>query len=178
MRYGQIASPCRMSGVEPSDREPFVVAAKGAPEAIAELCRLNADVRAELKKSVDQMAAAGLRVLGVARATFAGQPLPETQHGFDFSFVGLVGLSDPLRGSVPAAIRECRTAGIRVVMITGDYPATARAVARAAGLDGDDIVSGEQLGGRSPITTWRYGLELRRFSRASCPSRSCESSKR
>ncbi|HEX7563353.1 MAG TPA: cation-translocating P-type ATPase [Bradyrhizobium sp.] len=129
----------------PSDREPFVVAAKGAPEAIAKLCRLNADARVELKTSVDQMAAAGLRVLGVARATFAGQALPETQHGFDFSFVGLVGLSDPLRGSVPEAIRECRTAGIRVVMITGDYPATARAVARAAGLDGDDIVSGEQL---------------------------------
>jgi P-type Ca2+ transporter type 2C len=133
----------------PRDREPFVVAAKGAPEAIAELCRLNADVRAELKQSVDQMAAAGLRVLGVARATFAGQPLPETQYGFDFSFVGLVGLSDPLRGSVPEAIRECRAAGIRVLMITGDYPATARAVARAAGLDGDDIVSGEQLGSLS-----------------------------
>ena len=128
-----------------SDREPFVVAAKGAPEAIADLCRLNPDVRAELKTSVDHLAAAGLRVLGIARATFAGQALPETQHGFDFSFVGLVGFSDPLRGSVPEAIRECRTAGIRVMMITGDYPSTARAVARVAGLDGDDIISGEQL---------------------------------
>ncbi len=128
-----------------SNREAFVVAAKGAPEAIAELCRIDPVVRAKLTKSVDQMAAAGLRVLGVARATFAGTALPETQQRFDFSFVGLVGLSDPLRASVPAAIRECRTAGIRVVMITGDYPATARAVAVAAGLDGDDIVSGEQL---------------------------------
>ena len=129
----------------PSDQEPFVVAAKGAPEAIAELCRLNADARAELKTSVDRMAAVGLRVLGLARATFAGKAFPETQNGFDFSFVGLVGLSDPLRASVPEAIRECRTAGIRVVMITGDYPATAQSVARAAGLHGDDIVSGDQL---------------------------------
>ncbi len=124
---------------------PFDVAAKGAPEAIADLCRLDADARLKLTAAVDGMAAAGLRVLGVASASFAGKALPETQQGFDFSFVGLVGLSDPLRDSVPAAIRECRTAGIRVVMITGDYPATARAVARAAGFDSDDIISGEQL---------------------------------
>ena len=128
-----------------SDGGTFAVASKGAPEAIADLCRLDADARAALKISVDQMAAAGLRVLGVARATFTGTALPETQHGFSFLFVGLVGLSDPLRASVPDAIRECRNAGIRVVMITGDYPATARAVACAAGLDGNDIINGEQL---------------------------------
>jgi Ca2+-transporting ATPase len=127
------------------DQEPFDVAAKGAPEAIADLCRLDAEMRSTITKAVDDMAAAGLRVLGVARASFAGESLPEAQQGFDFSFIGLVGLSDPLRAGVPSAIRECRTAGIRVVMITGDYPATAQSVARAAGLDGDDIISGEQL---------------------------------
>jgi P-type Ca2+ transporter type 2C len=130
-------------------RTPFSVAGKGAPEAIADLCRLDAKARADLATSVDQMAAAGLRVLGVARATFAGATPPETQQEFDFSFVGLVGLSDPLRASVPAAIRECRTAGIRVLMITGDYPATARAIARAAGLDADDVVGGDELGALS-----------------------------
>jgi Ca2+-transporting ATPase len=128
-----------------TESEPFVIAAKGAPEAIADLCRLNPDARTNLTKSIDQMATAGLRVLGVARATFAGTALPETQQGFDFSFVGLAGLSDPLRASVPEAIGQCRTAGIRVVMITGDYPATARAVARAAGLECDEIISGDQL---------------------------------
>lgn len=128
-----------------SDGDPFTVAAKGAPEAVAELCRLDPPARAEFAKSVDLMAAEGLRVLAVARAAFAGAALPETQQGFDFAFVGLVGLSDPLRVSVPAAIRECRTAGIRVVMITGDYPATARAVARAAGLDAEIVVDGQQL---------------------------------
>ncbi len=128
-----------------SDLEPLVVAAKGAPEAIADLCHLNEDARSAVTKSVDQMAAAGLRVLGVARATLEGKDIPETQQGFSFSFVGLVGLSDPLRASVPEAIRECRTAGIRVVMITGDYPATARAVAKASGLGNDEIISGEQL---------------------------------
>jgi len=128
-----------------SDDGPLVIAAKGAPEAIAALCHLDADARAALARAVDEMAAAGLRVLGVARAHFTGSELPDTQQGFAFTFAGLVGLSDPLRASVPAAIRECRTAGIRVVMITGDYPATAQAVARSAGLDGDDIITGDEL---------------------------------
>jgi Ca2+-transporting ATPase len=127
------------------DHEPFDIAAKGAPEAIADLCRLDAGARSTITKAVDDMAAAGLRVLGVARASFAGKSLPKTQQGFDFSFVGLVGLSDPLRASVPEAIRECRAAGIRVVMITGDYPTTAQAVADAAGLKSVDIISGDQL---------------------------------
>jgi P-type Ca2+ transporter type 2C len=132
-----------------NDHGAFQVAAKGAPEAIANLCRLDADARAGLTRSVDQMAAAGLRVLGVARAAFDEKALPEKQQDFDFSFMGLVGLSDPLRASVPAAIRECKTAGIRVVMITGDYPATAQTVAEAAGLSGEDVVTGEQLAGLS-----------------------------
>jgi len=84
--------------------------------------------------------------LGVARATFDGETWPDSQRDFAFEFLGLIGLADPLRASVPAAIAECRSAGIRVVMITGDYPATARAIARQAGLAADDLVSGEALG--------------------------------
>jgi Ca2+-transporting ATPase len=126
-------------------RQEFVIAAKGAPEAIADLCHLDAADRAALTQSVDAMAAEGLRVLGVARASFAGQVWPDSQHDFAFSFVGLVGLADPLRASVPDAVSECRSAGIKVVMITGDYPATARAIARQAGLDAEDLVTGEEL---------------------------------
>jgi len=126
-------------------RQEFVIAAKGAPEAIADLCHLDAPDRAALTQSVDAMAAEGLRVLGVARASFAGQVWPDSQHDFAFSFVGLVGLADPLRASVPDAVSECRSAGIKVVMITGDYPATARAIARQAGLDAEDLVTGEEL---------------------------------
>ena len=76
-------------------------------------------------------------MLGVARARFAGRTWPDTQRGFAFEFLGLVGLADPLRTSVPDAVSQCRSAGIRVVMITGDYPATARAIAGQAGLDAD-----------------------------------------
>lgn len=126
-------------------RQEFVIAAKGAPEAIADLCHLSAADRVALTHSVDAMAAEGLRVLGVARASFAGQTWPDSQHDFAFEFLGLVGLADPLRPSVPDAVSECRSAGIRVVMITGDYPATARAIARRAGLNAEDLVTGEEL---------------------------------
>ncbi len=128
-----------------------LVAAKGGPEAIALLCRLPSEARAEITRSVDAMAAAGLRVLGVARASFRGTELPESQLDFAFEFIGLVGFSDPLRQSVPAAVRECQTAGIRVIMITGDYPATARVIARQAGLDGKDLVTGDELEALSGI---------------------------
>jgi Ca2+-transporting ATPase len=127
------------------DDEEFVVAAKGAPEAVAELCRLSAAELAALKQRVDTMAGEGLRVLGVARANLAGPRWPHSQRDLAFSLVGLVGLADPLRESVPDAVNQCRSAGIRVIMITGDYPQTARAIARQAGLDAENILTGEEL---------------------------------
>ena len=128
------------------NRAEFVIAAKGAPEAIVDLCHLDADQVAPLTVAVEAMATEGLRVLGVARATFEGSVWPGSQHDFAFEFLGLVGLADPLRPGVSEAISECRSAGIKVVMITGDYPATARAIGLQAGLDADDLVTGEELG--------------------------------
>jgi Ca2+-transporting ATPase len=125
--------------------QEFVVAAKGAPEAIAALCHLSTADHAAMMQSVNLMAAEGLRILGVARASFSGHVWPDSQREFAFEFLGLVGLADPLRPTVPNAVAECRTAGIKVVMITGDYPATARAIARQAGLDAEDLISGEEL---------------------------------
>ena len=127
------------------DSRDVVVAAKGAPEAIASLCRMQGADFAALVRSVDAMAGEGFRVLGVAQAAFAGPELPESQRDFALDFVGLVGLADPLRKAVPLAVSQCRSAGIKVVMITGDYPATAKAIARQAGLDANVVVTGEQL---------------------------------
>lgn len=124
----------------------FLVAAKGAPEAIAELCRLPPERRKQLIADVHAMAAEGLRVIAIAQARHLGGEWPETQRGFDFRVSGLAGLADPLREEVPGAVRECHSAGIRVVMITGDYPDTARAIARQAGIEADDTVTGEELG--------------------------------
>ncbi|MCW2285702.1 Ca2+-transporting ATPase [Rhodoblastus acidophilus] len=122
-----------------------IVAAKGAPEDIVALCRLPPADRAKLAATVEDMAASGLRVLGVARAAFAGSDLPEAQQDFEFEFLGLVGLADPIRPDVPAAVAECRSAGIRVVMITGDYPTTARAIARQAGISSEHHLTGREI---------------------------------
>ena len=111
------------------------VAIKGAHEAVAALCHLGAAQLQTINQAAAAMAARGLRVLGVARASFEGAEWPATPRDFDFEFLGLVGLADPLREGVPAAVQECRNAGIRVVMITGDHPATAQAIAAQAGLD-------------------------------------------
>jgi Ca2+-transporting ATPase len=116
------------------DGEDFIIATKGAPEAIFDLCHLNRVYAAELSNWINTMAAEGLRVLGVARAHFKKPVLPDQQHDFDYKFLGLVGLADPIRPNVPAAIRECHEAGIRVIMITGDYPATAQNIGRQIGL--------------------------------------------
>jgi Ca2+-transporting ATPase len=128
---------------KPSEQTDCLVAAKGAPEAIADMCHLDRKAMTEIHHAANQMAAQGMRVLGVANALCKGPPWPESQRGFAFEFLGLVGLADPLRPTVPDAVRECRSAGIRVVMITGDYPATAHAIAEQAGLD----VAGGTLAG-------------------------------
>jgi Ca2+-transporting ATPase len=125
------------------------VAAKGAPEAVVDLCHLGEAERERIAAVVDELAARGLRVLGAARGRFAGPAWPASEHDFDFEFLGLLGLADPVRAEVPAAVAECRAAGIRVLMITGDYPATARAIARQAGLADTaadaDVLSGDEI---------------------------------
>ena len=128
-------------------RDRYVIAAKGAPEAIADLCHFDELPRQDLAASINDMAERGLRVLGVACADVPeSAALPEIQHAFDFRFLGLVGLIDPVRPAVPAAIAECATAGIRVVMITGDYPATARTIAQQIGLTSPEtVMTGDEL---------------------------------
>ncbi|WP_256080460.1 cation-translocating P-type ATPase [Massilia sp. YIM B04103] len=118
------------------NRSEYLVAAKGAPEAIVELCHLAQSRAAAIAAQVAALAGQGLRVIGVASATFPSSGLPDDQHVFEFGFLGLVALRDPVRPEVPGAVAQCRAAGMRVVMITGDHPATALAIARDAGISG------------------------------------------
>lgn len=147
-----------------ADGKQYEIAAKGAPEAIADLCHFTPEQQKIMAVQVSEMAAQGLRVLGVAKASLLDAPppflpphlvvtpehLPDKQHDFPFQFLGLVGLSDPVRPTVAAAIQECHTAGIRVVMITGDYPETAQTIARQVGLlQTGDTITGAELDGMS-----------------------------
>ena len=129
------------------DPDAIVVATKGAPEAIAELCHLDAADARRVLDAVERLAGAGLRVLAVAKARFIGRELPPRSRDFSFEILGLVGLEDPVRSTARAAVADCRTAGIRVVMITGDYPVTAARVAREIGLPDREPMTGTELDG-------------------------------
>ncbi|MCX6712638.1 MAG: HAD-IC family P-type ATPase, partial [Candidatus Vogelbacteria bacterium] len=136
------------------DANRYIVATKGAPEAVADLCHFSPDQRELMFGRVKKMAARGLRILAVAKAEFDRANLPARQHDFAFEFLGLVGFEDPIRPGVPESIAVCRRAGIRVMMITGDYPDTAVKVAREIGLknptafltgDDLDLLAGKEL---------------------------------
>jgi Ca2+-transporting ATPase len=124
----------------------YVVAAKGAPEAIADLCHLDGARSEGLSRDVAAMAGRGLRVLAVAEGHVRPGDLPSGQHDVQFHLLGLIGLADPVRPEVPAAIQECYGAGVRVIMITGDYPTTAQSIGRQIGLNRPEAtVTGPEL---------------------------------
>ncbi len=138
------------------------IAAKGAPEAVTDLCHLDDARLASVRRDIDRLAREGLRVLAVARGVRRADVLPERAHDLDFEFIGLVGLADPVRADVPRAVAECAAAGIRVVMITGDHPTTALGVAGPIGLDVTNppitgpelaVMSGDELARRAKSTS-------------------------
>jgi len=129
------------------ERNEYVIAAKGSPEAIIDLCHLSKDTQKELNEHISSLASEGLRVLAVASALFSpGKEFPKEQHDFNFKFIGLIGLEDPLRQTVSEDLKSCYNAGIRVIMITGDYPATAQNIAKRMGLKNpEQIITGSEL---------------------------------
>jgi len=127
------------------DGDGLTLSAKGAPEAIASLCHLSREDVVRMTGAVEAMASRGIRVLAVATAKLSDHNWAASQHDYDFALTGLVGLADPLRASVPDAVAQCRSAGIRVVMITGDYAATARSIATQAGIADGDVLTGTDL---------------------------------
>ncbi len=128
------------------DKNKYLIASKGSPEAIADLCHLDKQTIHELRKNISLLASEGLRVLGVAKAHFSPSELPKEQHDFEFEFIGLVGLEDPLRDTITDDLKSCYEAGVRVIMITGDYPVTAQTIARQMGLKNpEQVITGQEL---------------------------------
>lgn len=128
------------------ESSPYKVYSKGAPETILEMCKLDTATQLQHKTVLEQLAADGYRVIAVATAGQTSIQLPDDQGAFRFNFEGFVGLTDPVRPEVTQAIRDCYTAGIRVIMITGDYPLTAASIARKIGLPAEGaLISGAVL---------------------------------
>jgi len=128
------------------NKKEYVIAAKGAPEAIADLCHFDKNQKTDLLRDIQLMSEKGLRVLGVAKALFGRSVLPKGQHDYNFEFVGLLGFADPIRSSIVQAVGECYNAGVRVIMITGDYPGTAQYIAKEIGLQNPEkFITGDEL---------------------------------
>lgn len=126
--------------------ESFLACCKGAPEAIVKLCKVSKDESAYILSQVQHLAAQGKRILGVAQAIPTNLQLPANQDGFEFKFIGLIGFEDPIRSEVPKAIKECYDAGIKVIMITGDYPSTAKNIGQQIGMKANEqILTGDDL---------------------------------
>ena len=145
----------RMTTIHATPDGGVVAFAKGAPEQVLPLCDRRADGSGEapdaqaVLDAADGMARQGLRVLAFASRRLERVPddaaLEDAERGM--TFLGLVGLIDPPRAEAAEAVALCRSAGIHVVMITGDHPATARAIAARLGIveDGGRVVSGPEL---------------------------------
>ena len=129
----------------PNDANHYIYA-KGAPEAIFELCAITAIEKQKYAQVLHDMANNAYRVLAVAEAIVPKTKLPNLQSGFKLTFKGLIAFEDPIRPEVPAAIKECMEAGIKVIIITGDYPATAKAIANQIGLfNNGEVITGDAL---------------------------------
>ncbi len=128
------------------DTKKHIVVSKGAPEAILALCHTDKKMRSEILQSVESLSHDGLRILAVAQTSYTGEHFPETPHGFVLTYEGLLGFTDPMRTTVPQAIQTAYEAGIRTIMITGDYPGTASYIARQAGLNNpEQYITGAEL---------------------------------
>jgi Ca2+-transporting ATPase len=146
--YGLTASRPALIRIR-REGQDMVAAAKGAPETIVRLCDGEGDGdEAELQAALQAaagMGREGLRVLAVAEARGLALPLPDDPAALRYRLLGLVALADPLRPDIPAAVADCRRAGVRLLMITGDHPETAAAIARQAGLADGTTITGPEI---------------------------------
>ncbi|MDN4164474.1 cation-translocating P-type ATPase [Cytophagales bacterium LB-30] len=143
----------------------YRVYSKGAPETIFELCAMPESEKQVHLRAIESLAAKSYRVLGLAKAEWDGKEIPEDRKTFAHRFVGLVALEDPIRPEVPQAIQECAQAGVRVIMITGDYPATAQSIAAQIGLNAAQVISGAELNEMSEKELQRRIPEVQVFAR-------------
>ncbi|MFN4018387.1 MAG: cation-transporting P-type ATPase [Reyranella sp.] len=166
-----------MATLNARDGRAPVVYVKGAPERIVEMCAWAATREGEAlidldrwRREIERLGTEGQRVIGIARKTMpghAGEIAPPDVEG-GLTLLGLVGLIDPPRPEAVAAVAECKSAGIRVKMITGDHASTARAIALQLGLATDPVtVSGQELDGLDEAEFMRRARQSTVFARTS-----------
>jgi Ca2+-transporting ATPase len=129
------------------DADTLIAAAKGAPEIIFGMCAPDATEIGAWQERVEQLAGTGHKIIACAWRELDAADWPGGEPDRGFYFAGLLAFEDPVRGEVPAALQICRRARIHVIMVTGDHPATAAAVAKEIGLGGDapKVIEGDNM---------------------------------
>lgn len=144
--YALSGRPPMMTHIWEKKGEPRIIACKGAVERVLEVSGTSGALRQQILDKTEEMAAQGYRVLGVANATFAGNDFPADQADFQWVFEGLVAFYDPPKKNVGKVFQKFYTAGIRVLMITGDHLATAQNIAKSVGMRGwETAMTGQQI---------------------------------
>jgi Ca2+-transporting ATPase len=142
------------------------VYSKGAPETIMKLCKITLPEQQKIAKTLDVMANAGQRLLGFARATSVKPIAPEDLQAISFELVGFIGFEDPIRKGVPEAMQQLKQAGVRVMMLTGDYPLTASSIAKMAGFDAPlTIVNGQEIAANGKELKYKDVAQANIFAR-------------
>jgi len=138
--------PPMMTHIFENNSSSRIIAAKGAPEAIIKLCRLDNHEKDEISNTVKKMTIEGYRVLGIAESQFAGYVFPLQQQDLPFRFKGLIAFYDPPKENIKAVLKSFYDAGIEVRIITGDNALTAMAIAKEIQFSGyKDAITGEEL---------------------------------
>jgi Ca2+-transporting ATPase len=136
-----------------NNAESATLYAKGALEAVLALCHLSPDQTNKINQQAEFLASNGIRVLAVAEQSIPKTQIehwqnaqwPDSLQEFNLNYIGLIGFADPLRSNVVDAVAECHSAGIKVIMITGDYPSTARAIGGQAGITSANVLTGDDV---------------------------------
>lgn len=138
--------PCITNIYASKETNEFYAFTKGAPEQVFKLCALD-DVELEMHETMlNSMAGQSLRVIALATAVYNNHSYPADQSNLKLHFKGLIAFDDPIRPEVPVAMNECKAAGVKVKIITGDFPMTAKSIANQIGLDKEGIiVTGPEL---------------------------------
>ena len=144
--YPLSGKPPMMTHLFENDQNHRIVAAKGAPEAFLEISDLTPDEKTKIAETVSTLGKEGYRLLGVGTTYFEGTDYPDHQQEFQFKFLGIVAFYDSPKANIASVLRNFDTAGINVKLVTGDYAATAMAIAKQVGFKGyEKSMSGDEL---------------------------------
>ena len=164
--YPLSGKPPMMTHIFEDESANRIIAAKGAPEAILEVCRLTAEEKERVTAAMNKLTEKGYRVLGVAAGNMAGNNYPETQQEILFAFKGLVAFYDPPKENINEVLQSFYTAGIAVKIITGDNAKTTNAIAQQIGFrGGDKTITGDELMRMSDAELQNKVMDINIFSR-------------